>query len=280
MKPRILTVGHACLDIVHRVGKIPKPNTKVDSREVLIQIGGNAANCAKTLSEIGATVDLCTVLGSEDHPFTRILVSLLRSHGIGTSFCAFDNTQPGPSSTIMVLDDGERAIVNWQGDSIKGAVSTPSRIGDYGMVMGDAYRLPMIRQVFSMASSAGVPTMIDVDGPVDDVGVIPRADYIWFSYEAWKRQRIPLADLRSRFDAVVGITDGDRPVSWIDREGVIRYYQPPSVVAVNTLGAGDAFRARFGVGICIGETIEQAVAGACETACEHITMKPLTRICQ
>lgn len=275
MTVNILTVGHACLDIVHRVPQIPVPNTKVDSKEVSIIIGGNAANCASALKELGADADLCTVLGSEDHPFTRILISLLRSHGVGTKLCIFDNTQPGASSTIMVLDDGERAIVNWQGHELKNAISLPASVKGYSMVQGDAYRLPMVRQVFAMAHAAGVPTMLDVDGPIDDIGLIPRADYIWFSHEAWRKQRIPLADLQQRFSAVIGITDGDRPVSWIGKDGVVQYHQPPSVVPRNTLGAGDVFRARLGLGICLGEPLHQAVAQACDTACRHITLQPL-----
>lgn len=278
MIPSILTVGHACLDIVHKVPRIPLPNTKVSSREVDIRIGGNAANCAAALSEMGARVDLCTVLGSDDHPFTRILISLLRSAAVGTSLCRFDPTQPCPSSTIMVMDDGERAIMNWQGEEIRSGISLPSSLDGYNMIQADAYRLPMVRQVFMMARKSGIPTMIDIDSPVDDIGLLPSADHVWFSHESWRKQRIPLRDLQARLGGIVGITDGDRPVSWIGLDGRIRYHQPPTVIARNTLGAGDVFRARLGLGICIGEPIETAVEKACISACEHITDSPLTKV--
>ena len=279
MKPKILAVGHACLDIVHKVSKIPRPNQKIDSREVVIQIGGNAANAAAALSDMGADAHLCSVLGSEHHPFTRILTALLNQKGVNRNFCRYDDSQPCPSSTIMVLDDGERAIMNWQGDAIRTSVIVPDSVDSFNMVMADAYRLPMVRQVFAMAKSAGVPTMIDIDGPLKDVGLIPAADFIWFSEEAWRSQRIPLEDLHSRFGGVVGITDGDRPVRWIDDTKKISYQQPLNVTPINTLGAGDVFRARFGLGICLGEKIADAVVNGCEAAASHITGKHLPRIC-
>jgi sugar/nucleoside kinase (ribokinase family) len=279
MKPKILAAGHACLDIVHKVSKIPRPNQKVDSQEVIIQIGGNAANAAAALSDMGSEAYLCSVLGSEHHPFTRILTALLNERGVNRTFCRYDNSQPCPSSTIMVLDDGERAIMNWQGDAIKTSVMLPSSIDGFSMVMADAYRLPMVRQVFAMAKTAGIPTMIDIDGPVKDIGLVPVADFIWFSEEAWRSQRIPLEDLQSRFGGVVGITDGDRPVRWIDSKKKINYQQPMNVTPINTLGAGDVFRARFGLGICLGENIPDAVVKSCEAAAAHITGKPLQRIC-
>lgn len=275
MKPKILAVGHACLDIVHAIPNIPAPNTKVTSKEVTIQIGGNAANAAAALCDMGSNADLCTVFGSEHHPFTRILLALLHQKGVNTGHCVFDDTQPCPSSTIMVLGDGERAIMNWQGDEIKNAVSAPDSVDGYCMVMADAYRLPMVRRVFGLARQAGIPTMLDVDGPVEDIGLLPRADHIWFSEEAWRRQRIPLADLQTRFGGVVGITDGDKPVRWIDLDGKIHFHQPLTVDAINTLGAGDVFRARLALGLCLGEDIKSSVAKACEIAAHHITGRQL-----
>ena len=280
MKPKILAVGHACLDIVHSVPRIPKPNTKVASKDVTIQIGGNAANVAAALCDMGADAHLCTVFGSEHHPFTRILVALLAQRHVKTKLCRFDDTQPGPSSTIMVMDDGERAIMNWQGDAIRSAVAVPDDVSKYDIVVADAYRLPMVRQVFDLARKAGVPTMIDVDGPITDVGLIPAADHIWFSEEAWRGQRIPLEDLHSRFGGIVGITVGDRPVRWIDLHGKVHYQQPLNVVPKNTLGAGDVFRARLGLGLCIGEDTGTAISKACAAAANHITGQALEQVCQ
>jgi len=271
MRPKILSVGHACLDIVHMIPEIPKPNRKIASNTVTIQVGGNAANEAVAICDLGASADLCTVLGRDSHPFTRILLSLLRSKNVGTGYCQFDEYQDCPNSTIMVLPDGERAIMNWQSPEIRSAISLPSCIDQYDMVVADAYRLPMVRQVFSMARKEGIPTMLDVDGVLSDIGSLPYSDYIWFSQEAWRCQRIPLADLQARFGGVVGITDGDRPVTWIGKDGKVRYHQPPRVVAKNTLGAGDVFRARLALGVCLGETTEASVEAACITACDHIT---------
>ena len=76
----------------------------------------------------------------------------------------------------------------------------------------------------------------------------------------------------------IGITNGGQPVTWIGMDGVVRSYLPPPTVAVNTLGAGDVFRSRLAIGVCLGESLDDAVPGACVSACEHITEKPLTRL--
>ena len=276
-RPKILAVGHACLDMVHVVPRIPSTD-KVASDRISIQIGGNAANAAAAACDLGASADLCTVIGNENHPFTRILMALLVQKHVGTSYCKFEYDLPCPNSTIMVLPDGERAIVNWQSDEIRSAVADPGDISRYQMVIADSYRLPMVRHVFSMARNLGIPTMLDIDGVIDDVGLLPSADHIWFSQEAWRRHRIGLQDLQDRFGGVVGITNGRHPVTWIGTDGVVRSHLPPATVAVNTLGAGDVFRSRLAVGLCLGESLDDAVAGACVSACEHITEKPLTRL--
>lgn len=278
MNHKILAVGHACLDIVHLVPTIPKLNEKIASSSVAIQVGGNAANAATSICDLGASADLCTVLGSEHHPFTRILLALLRERGVGINHCKFDNDQPSPNSTIMVLPDGERSIMNWQSDEIKSAISLPSSLDNYCMVTADAYRLPMVRKIFAMAHGSNIPTMIDIDGVIDDIGIVPSADHIWFSQEAWQCHRIPLVDLQSRFKGIVGITNGALPVAWTDSSHVIHYITPPPIVAINTLGAGDVFRARLALGICIGEDIKSSVSAACVTAGEHITGHQLSRI--
>lgn len=278
MNPKILTVGHSCLDIVHKVPSIPVLNAKIASSSVSIQVGGNAANVAVALCDMGADSDLCTVLGSEHHPFTRILLALLRERRVGISNCKFDNDQPCPNSTIMVLPDGERSIMNWQSDKIKSAISMPSSITDYAMIVADAYRLPMVRHVFLEARRNNIPTLIDIDGTISDIGLIPSADHIWFSYEAWKCHRIPLQDLKSRLGGIVGITNGPNPVTWIDHENIIRTYTPTEMTPINTLGAGDVFRARLALELIRHNDLTLSIKNACDSAIEHILEKPLTRV--
>jgi sugar/nucleoside kinase (ribokinase family) len=276
-RPRILAVGHACLDIVHVVPRIPLTD-KVASERISIQIGGNAANAAAAICDLGALADLCTVIGNENHPFTRILMSLLVGKHVGTSHCRFEYDLPCPNSIIMVLPDGERTIVSWQSDEIRSAIADPGDISRYQMIVADSYRLSMVRHVFSRAKSMGIPTMLDVDDVLDDVSLIPSADHIWFSQEAWRHQRIGLPDLQARFGGIVGITNGPLPVAWIGTDGVIKHHSPPSTAAVNTLGAGDVFRSRLALGLCLGEGVDDAVSSACISACEHITEKPLTGV--
>lgn len=278
MIPHILTVGHACLDIIHMVPKIPKPNTKIATTDLNITIGGNAANAAAALCDLGAKADLCTVFGTDGHPFTRILLALLRARNVGTDDCRYQDNTASSSSTIMVTPDGERAIMNWKADSIRDAISVPQDISKYAMVMADTYRLPMVNQVFAMTRERNIPTMLDVDIPFKDINEIPNADHVWFSQEAWATHRMSLEELQGKFGGIVGITDGYRPVVWLDHNGQKHYMTPPRVDAKNTLGAGDVFRARLALGICLKEDLIYSVERACYAACDHITNNELTKI--
>ena len=271
MTPRILTVGHACLDITYMVPNLPQANTKVAGASAKISIGGNAANAAAAICDLGARAELCSILGSESHPFTRLLVQLLASHGVKFSDCYFDEQEACSSSTIMVTPDGERSIINWQGPKSQRSITLPSDFKKYSMVMGDTYRLSMVKDCFTKAQELRIPTMLDVDNACESIDDVPYADHIWFSHDSWKKLKTPLESLQARWNNVTGITDGYRPVVWIGNDGIKKFCTPPSVDAGNTLGAGDVFRARLALGICLAESIDTAVYEACNTACDHIT---------
>lgn len=279
MELKILTVGHACLDVVHQVERLPEKDSKVPSSNVDIRIGGNAANAAAAIADLGCQSHLCTSMGSEYHPFTRILVSLLTSKGINISNCEFVDSQACPNSNIMILPTGERTIVNWQSDFFLNHIVHPKSITGYSAILADTYRLPMVQSVLKEANRYGIPTILDVDNPKQKLKEIPRAKQIWFGYEAWQQLGISLFDLQLRTGAdIIGVTNGPNEIQWIDQTQNLRSYMPPSVVPINTLGAGDVFKGRLAIGLSLDEPIAISIREACISAAEHIQNKPLTKL--
>jgi sugar/nucleoside kinase (ribokinase family) len=275
---KILTVGHACLDIVHQISKLPHLDNKTPSNNLNIRIGGNAANAAAALVDLGARAGLCTVLGSHSHPFTRVLVSLLMQQNIDISFCDYNDSLDCSCSTILVTPDGKRTIVNFQNENLKSTMNCPQTLENISLVMGDNYRLPMVRQVFSLASASNIPTMLDIDDIVNDISALPECNYAWLSYEAYKSLNKSLQDIQTHTRGLVGVTNGEHAVIWIDRHGHTNSYVPHYVQPINTLGAGDVFRARFAIEICQAMSIEDAVQNSCFSAIEHIQGQNLTPV--
>jgi sugar/nucleoside kinase (ribokinase family) len=139
----------------------------------------------------------------------------------------------------------------------------------------------MVRKVFEIARAAGIPTMLDVDSVVDNLDDLPQADYVWFSNEAWMTSAATLgnvSDIQDHFGGLLGVTNGPESIWWIEKNGILGECEPNRINAINTLGAGDVFRAAFAIATCLGRSTYDAVAAACYSAGEHITNKPLTKI--
>jgi sugar/nucleoside kinase (ribokinase family) len=231
--------------------------------------------------KLGAQADLCTVLGNPLDPMTVYLRNMLLSKGIGLSDVAYLESQPCPISTIMILPNGDRAITSFQPKALSHTLNRPENLNKYDMVAGDTNRLCMVRQVLSIAKSQGIKTMLDVDRPLDRLQDIPQADIVFFSRESWdkmKDSKVDIFQAQSYLGGVVGVTDGPGRLMWTDPTQVLHSYQPLSVDAVNTLGAGDVFRAGLAMGICLGMDLPHAIKQGCDTAAEHIQNKTLTRI--
>ena len=115
----ILSVGHVCADLIYYSNTIPSLNNKVSCEQAEIVLGGNAANVARALTELGATVDLCSVVGGEHNPYTQLIVSLLNDYGVNHDCLKYKDTLATPSSIIIVNDKGERTVIYHESDEIR-----------------------------------------------------------------------------------------------------------------------------------------------------------------
>lgn len=280
MTVKILTVGHACLDFVHEVDALPDPAIKVPSKSLQVKLGGNAAIAAACLVKLGAQADLCSVLGNRIDWMTQQLVSLLETSRVGID-CAFLESQPCPVSNVLILPNGDRAISSFQPGALTCALHRPDDLTQYAMVLGDTNRLQQTRQLIVTAKLAGVPTMLDVDKPIDKLQDIPQADIVFFSSESWKlleEDGVSLSEAQRYLGGVVGITNGAEPIIYSDAQGKWHERMPEKVEPLTTLGAGDAWRAGLAMALVSGYGIHDAIHRACQTAAEHIQKLPLTRI--
>lgn len=270
---KILSVGHVCTDLVYYSNTIPSINNKVGCERAEIILGGNAANVARALTELGAEVELCTVLGNQQHPYSKIIVELLNEYGIDHDYVKYKEDLATPSSIIIVNDKGERTVIYHQSEEIKRKISLPTDY-DFDLITADNHRMPMVNEIFSAARLNNIPTMLDIDAPIETLESYPRADYVWLSYETYALCNLSIYDLQRQFGGLVGYTNSEDEICWLE-QGEVKTYQPETIQAVNTLGAGDVFRARFAIEICSGAATEQAVETAAITAARHCQQLPI-----
>ena len=153
-------------------------------------------------------------------------------------------------------------------------------VSKYDIVLGDNYRLPLVSKLFGIAADLSIPTMLDVDKMFADISALPVAKYVWFSNEAWQNlDSNNVLHMQQFTNSVVGFTNGENPVSWLEpNNSVFQSFKPKPVEVVNSLGAGDVFRASLALQLCLKIPLATAIERACESAGEHISGKRLTKI--
>lgn len=271
---KVLAVGHAGVDFVHGVTDHLNPNLKLDSRFSNIQLGGSAANVAVALKELGADVTVCTVLGNKTDTVTVLFEKLLAEKDINL-VCKYVDAATTANSLITVLPNGDRAITSYQPIELVREWFVDIDISQYDVVLGDSYRLPLVSNIFALAQSLSIPTMLDVDKTVSPTDLLPYATHVWFSHEAWQT----FDPSRLQQLTTVGVTNGENPVIWLEpHSSVFQSFTPRSVNVKNSLGAGDVFRASLALQLLIEKPLATAIERACDSAGEHISGKRLTKI--
>ena len=256
-------VGLTVLDVVHRVTALPGRNEKITALSQFLAAGGPAANAAVAFAALGGTARLITAIG--DSVQGAAARADLEAHGVEVIDMAGSDFHMSVSAVAVLAQSGERAVTSL--DAGKVQVSAHG-IRDYlppaSVLLIDGHHpglgLAAVRHYQSTATTciadAGrwkpqfeallphVDTAIasnDFKVPTG-AGVLPRAGTFAF----------PSDDLfrGTRFAR----TAGADPIHWWTRDvgfgtaaspndhGTV---QPPTVPAVDTLGAGDFFHGAY-----------------------------------
>ena len=75
------------------------------------------------------------------------------------------------------------------------------------------------------------------------------------------------ATLKTRF----AVTLGDKGAAFTTQDGKVHRVSAPTVTAIDTTGAGDAFVGAFAVGLALGLAEERAIALGCACASDSVT---------
>jgi sugar/nucleoside kinase (ribokinase family) len=261
----VLSFGTIGLDYILRVPDWPTPERGVHAPGEEEHLGGNALNVAVLLGGWGLRVAISGHAIGDDRRGAR-LVEWLDAHpnvsreylrqveGLHTMYCR-----------ILVNPEGERAIIGVTADENPSTTPTPSMIRDAGLLTLDLYGGVERVGAARLAAEAGRPVV---------VGDVRRAENPVLAYTtvaiasaAEVRAGYPNQPIARFIEMVqaegvrgVIVTDGPRDVL------VFEAGRPPVAVrqlqieVVDTIGAGDAFRAGVVYGLKNGWPLVEAAA--------------------
>lgn len=250
MTVRIVCVGLATVDIVHRVDRLPGVDEKAQATSAEMAAGGPAANAAVTAAALGADVTLVSAVG--DHPLGALVRDDLRRHGVRLVDATPDASGPPPVSAITVLNGtGERTIVSRNAGGAAVGVPDGLDLSGADAVLADGHHPELARA----AARAGRPLVVDAGTwrPVF-ADLLPYATVVACSASfrdpsaGGDTDPATAAALRARGVAHIAVTHGPDPVRWWSGDDAGALPVPP-VAAADTSGAGDAFHGALAVAV-------------------------------
>jgi sulfofructose kinase len=261
----VLCVGHACYDLIFSVDKHPAADEKIFARNFQACGGGPAANAAVAVSRLGFRAAFSGYLGNDIYGDKHRQEFLDNQVDI-TLLIQGDN--PTPVSTILVKPDGNRALINYKGDTKPLAEGTV----DFGQlsfktVLFDGHEPEISPALAHHCHQHHIKTVLDA-GSVHKgtLALMNNVDYLVcsekFALHFGSDELSALSKLAADTKTVV-ITLGNRGLIWQsgqDRGSLAAF----PINAVDTTGAGDAFHGAFAAAIATqkswGDTLRYASA--------------------
>lgn len=271
---RILLVGTATLDMVFTLGRHPPEDAEIRAHNLRVCRGGNAANTAVVLAQLGHDCSFIGVLA--DAPETAVIDMDFARHGVDFSACP---RMPGrPPISSIYLSGPHRTIVHYR-DLPELTAEQFSRLNleGFGWVHFEGRNVPqllaMMKRVRTECPAARIS--LELEKPREGIEAVWRqADVLICSRGYATHYGF---DDPSQF---LGWMSGNAPgamvvAAWGESgayaqvvHNIVHSRAFPPAEVVDTLGAGDTFNAGFVDGMCGGGDVAMALQNACRLAGE------------
>jgi ribokinase len=282
--PEIVVVGSTMMDMIAYVKRAPSSGETVIGDSFSLGFGGKGANQAVMASRLGAKVKMINTLG--DDVFGDTTLKNFQEQGIDTKYV---NQVAGASGVapIWVEDDGSNRIICVPGSNFAMTVpqvqSALSEISEIDVLVGQLeIRQEVTAAAFAAARARGITTILN-PAPFAPLSseLVKNSDWIIPNETEFagldSSGRAPDSDevileLANSLGCKLVVTLGDKGAALVENDKVVRV-AAPSVNAIDTTGAGDAFVGAFSVGLGLGFEPKQAVKLGCESASLSVTRK-------
>jgi ribokinase len=284
---RILVVGSLNIDLVTRVGRLPRAGETLSGSDLILIPGGKGANQACAVARLGRHVTMIGQVG--DDPFGELLLTSLRDAGVDTRGVGTSAGATGAAS-ISVLPSGENAIVI---SPAANARLTPelalARLDD--LKAGDLVLLQLetplatVRAVLDHAADRGAVAILDPaparplsNDLLRNVGYLtPNESEAALLLGGQKPSIGDVVDARQNATHLLEL--GAQAVilklgpqgCFVAADGFRSSFQGFAVDAVDSTAAGDTFNGAFAVGLAEGMSIPEAARFANAAAALSVT---------
>ncbi|MEI8573333.1 carbohydrate kinase [Methylomonas sp. LW13] len=273
----VLCIGHASYDLVFSVPRHPGADEKIVADDLLGVGGGPAANAAITVAKLGGKAGFCGYLGHDVYGDSHLRE--LQENGVDTQLVV-RGASPTPLSTVLVKPNGQRALINYKGQTS----ARPATAIDFDdlaakVLLFDGHEPHISLRLLNQLTHP-VPSVLDAGSLHDGtLALMGKVEYLVcsekFAVQYAGDENLALSKL-AQIAPVVVITLGERGLIW--QRGQERgSLNAPPIVAIDTTGAGDAFHGAFAVGLANGmDWIEllQYASAAGAFCCTKIGARP------
>ena len=246
MNVDVLCIGHASYDLIFTVAHHPGSDEKIVAESLLECGGGPAANAAITAAKLGLKTAFAGYLGHDIYGLKHL--EELREHQVNTDLILLGDS-PTPLSTIIVKPNGQRALINYKGDThALAATALDFSTTKAKVVLFDGHEPHLSQHLLTQLKQTDTLTVLDA-GSVHEgtLSLMSQVDYLVcsekFAVQLAGDVHLALSRL-SEISPNVVITLGEKGLIWQrgDEAGSVPAF---SVLAIDTTGAGDAFHGAF-----------------------------------
>lgn len=267
----ILVVGSMNMDIVTKVGELPKPGETIHGMGTGFHLGGKGANQACAASRSGAKVAMAGALGTD--VFAGNILEGLKKDRINTQHIVAKQGTTG-MALITINGAGENCIILSPEANYRYEEQDMMQINwsDYDVILLQNEISGRVNvKVLQLASEAGIPVCVNPAPMTDfDCDLLGQITYLIVNeVEAEELAGMPVHDVDSARQAAqylleqgtqhVIITLGSRGSIYLDLSGNWIATPAFSVSSVDSTAAGDTFIGAFVASYFAGTELKESL---------------------
>jgi ribokinase len=281
MNSKICVIGSSNIDQIAYTQNIPADGETLFGDSFQMGFGGKGANQAVMAGLLGADVYMITCLG--DDVYKEMTITNYQANNVNTDHIQMVRGSSGVAP-IWVDSTGQNRIIvipgaNNEIDATK-AISSMEEIGDIAVLVGQC-EIPMNvnHEVFKYARSNSIITIFN-PAPATTL------DKEFLNHISW------LIPNENEFKLISGmepnnenfmkfkkevpcnliVTLGEKGAVLVEEDGT-KYFEAPTVEAVDTTGAGDSFIGTFAYELSEENSPEECIKKAVAKASQSVTKK-------
>ncbi|WP_420332067.1 PfkB family carbohydrate kinase [Roseibium sp.] len=250
--PTVICAGLITLDAVYELTAYPKEGSKMRANAARLVPGGGALLAATAIARLGGKARLAGAVG--DDLLGEHVRDHLKRRGIDDSLVQTLEGETTSHSVVLVTENGERTIVNRRSDRLPDLELTTG-IPDHDAILADTRCRALASGLFQAARQDGKPTVLDGEVPLP-VDLLPAVSHLAVSEQGLAGfHGKSLAEIAAQHGCWACVTRGAATVQVHDGTE----FAPPTVTALDTLGAGDVWHGAFAFALAGGSDEPYAV---------------------